>query len=75
MLRLKRDDINFGCVSVTRVIKGEVWEIAPGWLLMEKTKNGKPRTIPMSQRVQTILQILCEDATTNEYAFTSVKTG
>ncbi len=75
LLRLKRDDVNFGCVSLTRVIKGEVWEIAPGWLLIEKTKNGKPRTIPMSQRVQAILKMLCEDATTGEYIFTSSITG
>ena len=51
LLRLKRDDVNFGSVSLTHVIKGEVWEILPSWLLIEKTKNGKPRTIPMSQRV------------------------
>jgi len=67
LLRLNGDDLNFGCVSVTRVIKGEVWEIDPGWLLIEKTKRGTPRTIPMSQRVQTILKMLCEDATTSEY--------
>lgn len=74
LLRLNGDDLNFGCVSVTRVIKGEVWEIDPGWLLIEKTKRGTPRTIPMSQRVQTILKMLCEDATTSEYVFTSLKT-
>lgn len=75
LLRLRRDDLNFGCVNLTRLIKGEVWEIFPGWLLIEKTKNGKPRAIPMSQRVQAILKMLCEDATTEEYIFTSIKTG
>src|SRR5690348_7268422 len=75
LLRLKRDDLNFGSVSLTRVIKGEVWEILPSWLLIEKTKNGKPRTIPMSQRVAAILRMLCEDETTGEYIFTSDKTG
>jgi hypothetical protein len=39
LLRLKRDDVNFGSVSLTRVIKGEVWEILPSWLLIEKTKK------------------------------------
>ena len=29
----------------------------------------------MSRRVQTILKMLCEDATTSEYVFTSLKTG
>lgn len=61
LLRLKRDDLNFGSVSLTRVIKGEIWEILPGWLLIEKTKKGKPRAIPMSQRVAAILKRLCED--------------
>ena len=74
LFRLRRDDLNFTQVSMTRVIKGEVWEILPGWLLIEKTKNGKPRTIPMSQRVQAILKMLIEDATTGEYIFTSSKT-
>ena len=49
--------------------------MAPGWLLIEKTKRGKPRLIPMSQRVETILKVLCEDTTTSEYVFTSLKTG
>jgi len=75
LLRLRRDDVNFGSVSLTRVIKGEVWEIFPGWLLIEKTKNGKPRTIPMSQRVAAILKRLCEDATTGEFIFTNDNTG
>ncbi len=75
LLRLRRDDVNFSSVSLTSVINGEVWEILPAWLLIEKTKNGKPRTIPMSQRVAAILRTLCEDATTGEYIFTSAKTG
>jgi len=75
LLRLRRDDVNFGSVSLNRVIKGEVWEILPSWLLIEKTKIGKPRTIPMSQRVAAILKRLCEDETTGEYIFTSDKTG
>jgi integrase len=75
LLRLRRKDLNFGCVSLTRVVRGEVWKIPPGWLLIEKTKNSKPRPIPMSQRIQAILKMLCEDATTGEYVFTSIKTG
>src|SRR4029078_6061689 len=75
LLRLKRDNLNFGSVTVIRLIKGEVWEILPSWLLIEKTKIGKPRTIPMSQRVAAILKKMCEDETTGEYIFTSHKTG
>ena len=74
-LRRNHDDVNFGSVSLKRMIKGEVWEIFAGWLLIEKTKNGKPRKVPMSQRVAAILKMLCEDETTGEYIFTSDKTG
>jgi integrase len=70
---LRLNDVNFSSVSLTSVIKGEVWEILPAWLLIEKTKNGKPRTIPI-QRVAAILRTLC-DATTGEYIFTSAQTG
>jgi integrase len=56
----------------TAANKKEACEFA---YLIEKTKNGKPRTIPMSQRVAAILKRLCEDETTVEYIFTSDKTG
>jgi integrase len=49
-------------------VKGEVWEILPGWLFIEKSKNGRPRVIPMSQR---ILTRLTEDATAGRYIFRS----
>jgi integrase len=75
LFRLKRQDLNFSTIAVTRVIKGEVWEVRPGWLLIEKSKNGRPRVIPMSRRVRKILQVLCEDVTTGEYVFRSIRTG
>ena len=75
LFRLRREDLNFGPAALTRVIKGEGWEVPPGWLLIEKSKSGRPRVIPMSQRVRKILQALCEDVTTGEYVFRSVRTG
>lgn len=75
LFRLKREDLNFSPVAVNRTVKGEVWEVRPGWLLIEKSKNGRPRVIPMSQRVRKILQTLCEDVTTGEYVFRSIRTG
>jgi integrase len=50
LFRLKRQDLNFGPATITRVIKGEVWEVRPGWLLIERSKNGRPRVIPMCGR-------------------------
>jgi integrase len=75
LFRLRPEDLNFASETVTRIVKGEVWEVHPNWLLIEKSKNGRPRAIPMSQRVCRILQMLSEDATAGEYVFSSIRTG
>lgn len=75
VLKLKPEHINFGQVPVTYVIKNETWVTRPGWLLIEQSKNGHPRTIPMSQRVRRVLERLCKDEAPWEYVFTSVRTG
>ena len=75
LFQLKRKDLNFGTAAITRVVDGEVWEVRPAWLLIERSKNGRPRVIPMSRRVRKILQALCEDVTTGEYVFRSIRTG
>jgi integrase len=49
--------------------------IRPGWLLIEKSKNGRPRTIPMSGRVRRVIERLCEEAVAGEYVFESIRTG
>lgn len=75
LLRLRFQDLNLGSEAVTRVVKGEVWEVHAGWLLIEKSKNGRPRAIPMSQRVRRLVQMLPEDATAGEFVFSSIRTG
>jgi integrase len=75
VLRLKPEHINLGQVPVTYVVKNETWVIRPGWLLIEKSKNGQPRTIPMSRRVRRVLERLYKDETCGEYVFTSIRTG
>jgi integrase len=75
LFRLRPEDLNFGSETVTRTVKGEVWEVHPDWLLIEKSKNGRARAIPMSRRVRQILQMLSEDATAGEYVFSSIRTG
>lgn len=74
LFRLRPEDLNFGSETVTRLVKGEVWEVHPSWLLIEKSKNGRPRAIPMSERVRRILKMLSEDATAIEYVFSSIRT-
>ena len=75
LFRLRRQDLNSGPVTFTRAIRGEVWEVRPGWLLIEESKNGRPRVLPMSRRVRERLRRLCEDVTTGEYVFRSIRTG
>ncbi|HZT57529.1 MAG TPA: site-specific integrase [Pyrinomonadaceae bacterium] len=75
LFRLRREDLNFGPATVSRVVNGEVWDVPSGWLLIEKSKSGRPRVIPMSRRVLEILRRLCEDVATGEYVFRSVRTG
>ena len=75
ILSLRRDNINFGVATISRVVDGEVWDVPAGWLLIEKSKNGRPRTIPMSRRVRSVLKLLCEDATASENVFRSIRSG
>jgi integrase len=75
LLGLKPEHINFGPTPVSSVIKGENWVTRPNWLLIEKSKNGRPRAIPMSRRVRHVLERLCTDVTCGAYVFRSIRTG
>lgn len=75
MLRLKANHVNLGTVPLTRLVGEEALTVSPGWLIIEKSKNGSPRTIPMSQRVRRILERLITDATCGEFVFRSIRTG
>lgn len=75
VLGLKPEHVNLERVPRSFVIKGESWVIRPGWLLIQKSKNGKPRTIPMSSRVRRIIERLCAEATDGGYVFESIRTG
>lgn len=75
ILRLKRDDLNFSDKTVSRTIRGEIWHVPPGWLLIEKSKNDRPRTVPMSGEVREMLYRLCQGATCGEYVFGNIRTG
>lgn len=49
--------------------------MAPGWLLIEKSKSGRPRSLPMSGKVRRLLQLLYDDETRGEYVFQNGLTG
>ena len=61
VLGLKPEHVNLGRTPVSFVVKGESWVIRPGWLLIEKSKNGKPRMIPLSDRVRRVIELLCAE--------------
>jgi integrase len=43
--------------------------------LLVRSKNGRPRTIPLSSRARQIAEVQLEDLTTGKYLFTSNRTG
>lgn len=75
LLGLEPGHINFGTTVKTFVINREKIDVQPNWLIITKTKNGKPRVIPMSRRVRQKLEALCKDVTCGKYVFTSARTG
>ncbi len=75
VLGLRPEHVNFERTPKSFVVKGEAWAIRPGWLLIEKSKNGKPRTIPMSGRVRRVIERLCAEATASGYVLESIRTG
>lgn len=75
ILRLRREDPNFSGRTVGRTIGGEIWQVPPGWLLIERSKNGRPRVIPMSGKVRDMLFGLCQDAACGKYIFGNIRTG
>jgi integrase len=75
ILRLAWADLNFTGKTVTRNVKGEEWKVAPDWLLVRKSKNGRPRTIPMCAKVREMLYLMSEDATRGTFVFQNLRTG
>ncbi|HEX8474557.1 MAG TPA: site-specific integrase [Pyrinomonadaceae bacterium] len=74
-LRLEWEHVNLSSVPRFIVVSGETWEIAPGWLLIERSKNGRPRALPMSGKARELLRTLNGDETRGRYVFHNPKTG
>lgn len=75
ILRLEWEHVNLGFVPRFIIVEGETWEVAPGWLLIEQSKNGRPRVLPMSGNAHELLRMLCEDEMRGRYVFHNPKTG
>ena len=75
LLRLEINHVNLGKAQRTFTVKGQRIVLDPNWLLIEKSKNGKPRSIPMSKPVRSILEILCSDTTSDGFVFGNPRTN
>jgi integrase len=75
MMRLRVHHINFGNVSVFHRVNGKDEECPPNHFLVEKTKNGKPRMIPMNESVRSTLYDLVDGAAGDDFVFSFAKNG
>jgi integrase len=73
--RLEVEHVNLTSESRFFVIKGKRIEVKPDALLVTKSKNGKPRTVPLSSEARRIAEFQIADATTKKFLFTSRRTG
>lgn len=74
LLRLRIEHCNFSSMSIFFNINGRDVEVRPDHLLVEKSKNKKPRTIPMTARARTELLSVIQDRTEGP-VFSSARTG
>lgn len=75
ILSLRLEHVNLTGRVQTFVVKGETLEVRPGWLLIERSKNGRPRAVPMSSRVRDMMAGLYDDETLGEFVFQNERTG
>jgi integrase len=75
LLRLTADHINFSDVPRFYPVNGRDVEIPPNFLLVVKSKNRKPRIIPMNPFVRTALSESAQKATGNDPVFSIDRNG
>jgi integrase len=71
---IEREHVNLEPDSKWFEIDGESWEVPRGCFIITKSKNGKPRVIPLNSQAWAISQHQLEDATIERYLFISSKT-
>ena len=75
MLSLRVGHVNFSSKPVFCPVNGTDAEIAPNRLLVVKSKNKKPRTIPMNESVRGALLALARDASADDLMFSLDRNG
>jgi integrase len=75
LCRLEVEHVNLSDRSRFVVITDRRVEVRPSELLVVRSKNGKPRTVPLTAEARRIAEIQINDETTRRYLFTSFRTG
>lgn len=75
LLRLQVDQINFSNAPKFYRVNGRDVEIPSNWLLVEKSKNRKPRTIPMNVTVRSSLLDAIKEASSSKRVFSLDRNG
>lgn len=75
ILRLRREHVNLGSSVWHRTVGGRDIDVRPGELLVEESKNKKPRTVPLSPVAREVVERQLADVTTGDYVFSSIRTG
>ena len=71
--RLERDHINLESDSKWFDVGGELWEVPQDCFIVPRTKNGKPRVIPLNGQARAIVRHQLGDVTIDRYVFPSTK--
>lgn len=75
LCRLEVEHVNLSDEPRVFRINNKAISVEPGELLVTKSKNGKPRTIPLTIDAQRIAELQMADVTNKQYLFTSRRTG
>lgn len=75
LCRLEVEHVNVSNASRFFMIDSKRVELKPGELLVARSKNGKPRTVPLTAEARRIAMLQIADVTTRKYLFTSARTG
>ncbi len=79
LMAIKRDEVNLSENSFFVILRSKGQdvkvEVRPNHVLIPKSKNGKPRTIPLSSVAKDIFASLLSDESTSEYVFANPDTN
>jgi integrase len=74
LCRLEVGHVNVSSVPRLFLVGAKKVEVMPNELLVEKSKNGKPRVVPLTTEARKIVETQIADVTTKQYLFTSYRT-